>query len=148
MSEVIENWVVGSEISFSVQVTDKTVRQFAEMSGDHNPIHLDDEYAATTRFKKRIAHGMICGALISRVLAEKLGRGGIYLGQTLKFIHPVFIDDTITVILKVLAIRQSKGIATISTFCKNQDGEVCVKGEAIIMMPTHLKADSEVESEA
>ena len=143
MSKVTENWVVGSELSFSVQVTDKMVRQFAEMSGDYNPIHLDDAFAATTRFKKRIAHGMICGALISRVLAEKLGQGGIYLGQNLKFIHPVFIDDTVTVTLKVLAIRASKGIATIETICRNQNSEVCVKGDAIIMMPTHIKGASD-----
>lgn len=150
LSNEIPSWVVGSEITFTVQVTDKMVKQFAEMSGDYNPIHLDDAYAATTRFKKRIAHGMICGALISRVLAEKLGRGGVYLGQTLKFKDPVFIDDTITVTLKVLAIRASKGIATIETICRNQNGVVCVKGEAIIMMPTHIKAgaDSEAESEA
>ncbi len=148
MSEVPKTWDIGSEISFSIQVTDKMVHQFAEMSGDHNPIHLDDAYAATTRFKKRIAHGMICGALISRVLAEKLGRGGVYLGQTLKFIHPVFIDDTVTVTLKVLAMRKSKGIATIETICRNQDSEVCVKGEAIIMQPTHLKAEAESESDS
>lgn len=129
---------MGDEISLSVQVTDKVVRQFAELSGDHNPIHLDDEYAKTTRFKRRIAHGMICGALISRVLAEKLGAGGIYLAQTMKFIHPVYIDDTVTVVLKVLAIRESKGIATIETLCKNQNGEICVKGEATIMMPSYV----------
>ena len=140
MSDISEKWTVGTEISVSVKVTDKTVKQFAEMSGDYNPIHMDDAYAATTMFKKRIAHGMICGALISRVLAEKLGRGGVYLGQTLKFIHPVFIDDTVTVNLKVLAIRASKGIATIETICRNQNNEVCVKGDAIIMMPTHIKS--------
>lgn len=148
MSETVQEWGIGSEILFSVQVTDKMVRQFAEMSGDHNPIHLDDAYAATTRFKKRIAHGMVCGALISRGLAEKLGRGGVYLGQTLKFIHPIFIDDTVTITLKVLAMRKSKGIATIETICRNQDGEVCVKGEAIIMQPTHIKVDDSPESES
>jgi 3-hydroxybutyryl-CoA dehydratase len=133
-----EAWVIGDELSVSVQVTDETVHKFAEMSGDYNPIHLDDAYAATTRFKRRIAHGMICGALISRVLAEKLGGGGIYLAQTMKFINPVFIDDTVTVNLKVLAIRESKGIATIETICKNQRGEICVKGEATIMMPGYV----------
>lgn len=129
------NWKVGDSISFDVQVTDQMVRQFADLSGDHNPIHLDDEYAAKTRFKRRIAHGMICGALISRVLAEKLGSGGIYLAQSMKFIHPVFINDTVTVVLTVLAMRDSKGIATIETICKNQNGDICVKGEATIMRP-------------
>lgn len=109
------------------------VKQFAEMSGDFNPIHMDEAFAAKTRYKKRIAHGMICGALISRALAQNLGPGGIYLQQSLKFIHPVFIGDTVTIQLKVLAIRESKGIGTIETNCTNQNGELVVKGEATIM---------------
>ncbi|MBO9667406.1 MAG: MaoC family dehydratase N-terminal domain-containing protein, partial [Bdellovibrio sp.] len=68
---------VGFTKSTSVKVTDKMVHQFAELSGDHNPIHLDDTYAAKTRFGRRIAHGMISGALISRALVECIGSGGI-----------------------------------------------------------------------
>jgi acyl dehydratase len=109
------------------------VRQFAEMSGDFNPIHLDDEYAKNTRFGRRIAHGMICGALISRALAMELGPGGIYLSQSMKFQQPVFIDDTLSIELTVLAERKEKGIATIETLVKKTTGETCVKGEAIIM---------------
>lgn len=123
----------GDSRKITVSITDEMVRKFADMSGDHNPIHLDEEYAAKTRYKRRIAHGMICGALISRALAHELGLGGIYLSQNLKFIHPVFIGDTIDVELKVLAVRESKGIGTIETNCRNQNGELCVKGEAIIM---------------
>lgn len=134
------DWKVGDEVSVSVKVTDDMVRKFADLSGDYNPIHLDDEYAKTTRFKRRIAHGMICGALISRVLAEKLGSGGIYLAQHIKFVHPVYIDDTVTIILKVLAIRESKGIATIETTCKTQNGDTVVKGEATIMMAKSVQA--------
>lgn len=133
MSE--KQWQVGDSLEESVQVTDDMVRKFAEVSGDRNPMHLDDEYAKTTRFKRRIAHGMICAALISSVLAEKLGRGGIYLAQTLKFINPVFIDDTVTIMIKVLSIRESKGIAVAETIVKKQNGDICVKGEATIMMP-------------
>lgn len=125
---------VGFKTTMEVQVTDKMVRQFAEMSGDFNPIHLDDDYAKTTRFGRRIAHGMIMGALISRMLNERIGSGGIYLGQTLKFVNPVYIDDVVTLEMTITAIRKEKGIATIDTIAKKKSGETVVKGEAIIMM--------------
>lgn len=124
---------VGDTKSVTVKVTDKMVHQFAEMSGDFNPVHMDDEAASKTRFKRRIAHGMICGALISRTLAMELGPGGIYLSQTLKFQNPVFIDDTITINLKVLSLREERGIGMIETTVVKDSGEVCVKGEAMIM---------------
>jgi len=129
----VGNFKVGDSKSVEVQVTDKMVRQFAEMSGDFNPIHLDDEYAKKTRFGRRIAHGMICGALISRALAMELGPGGIYLSQNLKFLQPVFIDDTIIIELHVASLRESKGIASIDTVVKKKTGEICAKGEAMIM---------------
>lgn len=123
----------GDQVSESIQVTDEMVRLFAQMSGDHNPIHLDDEFAKKTRFGRRIAHGMISAALISRVLAMKLGNGGIYLGQTLKFLKPIFIGDTVTIDAKVLNLREEKGIALVETTVKNQANELLVKGEATIM---------------
>jgi len=125
---------VGFTASETIQVTDKMVHQFAEMSGDENPIHLDDQYAATTRFKRRIAHGMICAALISRAMNDKIGRGGIYLGQSLKFVSPVYIDDTIIIELKILNMRKEKGIALVETNVKKTSGELVVKGEATIMV--------------
>jgi acyl dehydratase len=130
----------GDRKSITVQVTDQMVRQFADMSGDHNPIHLDDNYAKTTRFGRRIAHGMICGALISRTLSDTLGDGGIYLGQTLKFLHPIFIDDTITIELHVANFREERGIGLIETVVKKQNGEVAVKGEATIMTGDVIQA--------
>ena len=124
---------VGDQKIVSVQVTEKMVQQFAELSGDFNPIHMDEEHAKTTRFGRRIAHGMICAALISRALAMELGPGGIYLSQTLKFLNQVFIDDTVTIELKVMTLREEKGIASIETIVRKTTGEVCVKGEAMIM---------------
>jgi acyl dehydratase len=129
---------VGDKKAINIQVTDKMVRQFAELSGDNNPIHLDEEYAKTTRFGRRIAHGMICGALISRALATELGTGGIYLSQNLKFLSPVFIDDIITIELQVTALREERGIGTIATTVTNQRGEIVVKGEAMIMMAKNI----------
>ncbi len=99
---------VGHTASITVKVTDKMVHQFADMSGDRNPIHLDDAYAEKSRYKRRIAHGMIVGALISRALVDGIGGGGIYLGQSLKFVNPVFIDDTVTITIKVTGIRKKK----------------------------------------
>lgn len=131
MAEVID---VGFTTSITVQVTDKMVRQFAELSGDHNPIHLDDEYASKTRFGRRIAHGMIVGALISRALVDGIGQGGIYLGQNLKFVNPVFIDDTVVITIKITGLRKEKGIATVETNAAKLNGDVVVKGDAVIMM--------------
>ena len=123
---------VGDKISLTVTVTDDMVRKFAELSGDFNPIHLDEEYAKTTVFKRRIAHGMLTGAFISRLLAT-LVRGGVYLSQTMKFVNPVYLDDVITVEATVTGVREEKGIGTLETIARNQKGENVVKGEAIVL---------------
>jgi acyl dehydratase len=126
---------IGDKFSVSKQITDAVVRAFAELSGDYNPIHLDDEFAAKTRFGKRIAHGMISGALISAVLGYELkDRKIVYLSQTLKFTAPVFIDDTVTATATVTNIREDKNIVTVETVCANQNGETVVRGEAAIMV--------------
>ncbi|MBC7421814.1 MAG: MaoC family dehydratase [Bdellovibrio sp.] len=130
---------VGFKASTTVQVTDKMVRQFAEMSGDFNPIHIDDAYASTTRFKKRIAHGMILGALVSRFLNEKIGSGGIYLAQTMKFTNPVFIDDEIIFDLEITKLHKTRGLGTVETNAKKTTGEIVMKGEATIMMSWGIK---------
>lgn len=131
---------VGDRIVITEKITDQMVRQFAEVSGDKNPMHLDDEYAKTTRFKRRIAHGMLSAALISRALGQELGPGGIYLSQTLKFLNPIFIDDEVSVELTVTALRPEKGIGTVETIVKKvASGDVVVKGEAMIMDAANVK---------
>lgn len=126
---------LGEKFSTTKQITDEVVRAFAELSGDFNPIHLDEEFAKTTRFGRRIAHGMISGALISAVLGYQLrDRSVVYLSQTMKFVAPVFIDDTVTATATVTNIRQDKPIVTIETICTNQNGETVVKGEGVIMV--------------
>jgi 3-hydroxybutyryl-CoA dehydratase len=116
-------------------VTDELIRAFAEVSGDFNPIHLDEEFARTTRFGRRIAHGMLSGAFISAVLGyefteEKL----VYLSQTLKFTAPVYIGDIITTTATVTSIREGKNVVTMDTTCTNQDGKTVVKGESVVMI--------------
>lgn len=126
---------IGDKFSTSKQITDEVVRAFAELSGDYNPIHLDEEFAKTTMFGKRIAHGMISGALISAVLGYQLKeRKVVYLSQTMKFIAPVFIDDTVTATATVTNIREDKPIVTIECVCTNQDGKTVVTGEGKIML--------------
>ena len=115
---------LGDTFSTERHITNELVRKFAEVSGDYNPIHLDDEVAKTTRFGKRIAHGMLSGAFISAVLGYELReRKIVYLSQTLKFTAPVFLGDTVTATATVTGIREDKPIVTLETTCTNQTGE-------------------------
>jgi 3-hydroxybutyryl-CoA dehydratase len=126
---------IGDKFSKSKKITDEVVRAFAELSGDFNPIHLDEEFARKTRFGRRIAHGMISGALISAVLGNEFREKKIiYLSQTMKFVAPVFIDDTVTATATVIDIRKDKPIVTVETICTNQNGEAVVIGEGKIMI--------------
>lgn len=126
---------IGDTFSTSREVTDEVIRKFAEVSGDYNPIHLDEEFAKTTRFGRRIAHGMLTAAYISAVLGNEFkGRTVIYLSQTMKFTAPVFLGDTVTAVATVTNIREDKGIVTLETNCTNQNGEALVKGEAVTMV--------------
>lgn len=124
---------VGDTASRSKVIADADIRTFADLTGDHNPIHVDDEFASQTRFGRRIAHGMLSGSLISAVLANDLpGQGSIYLGQTLQFVAPVFVGDEVTARVTVRAVRDDKPIATLETVCVNQRNEVVIKGEATV----------------
>ena len=126
---------IGDKFATSREVTDDVIRKFAEVSGDYNPIHLDEEFAKTTRFGKRIAHGMLSGAFISAVLGNEFKeRKIVYLSQTMKFTAPVFLGDTVTATGTITNIRESKGIVTLETVCTNQNGETLVKGEAVVMI--------------
>lgn len=126
---------IGDKFSNTREITDGLIRAFAELSGDHNPIHLDEEFAAKTRFGRRIAHGMLSGAFISAVLGyEFQERKIVYLSQTMKFVAPVFIGDTVTTTATVARIREDKGIVILETICTNQTGEVTLKGEAVVMI--------------
>ena len=126
---------VGDTFATERLVTDEVVRKFADLSGDHNPLHLDEEFASTTRFGRRIAHGMLSGAFISAVLGYELSeRKIVYLSQTLRFLSPVFIGDTVTATATVTRIREDKPVITLETVCQNQTGETLVKGEAVVMI--------------
>lgn len=126
---------VGEHASRSLTITDETIRAFAELTGDRNPVHLDDAYAAGTRFGRRIAHGMIAAGLVSAALANDLpGPGTVYLGQTLQFKAPVYPGDTITATVEVKSVRADKPIVVFTTVCTNQDGTRVLEGEATVLV--------------
>ena len=119
------------------KVSDEDLLLFARASGDLNPLHLDAEYAATTPFKQRIAHGMFTGGLISAALAMDLpGPGTIYLSQDLQFKRPVCIGDELTIKLTVTEKHEKKPIVTLSCEVLNQEGKAVVLGTAKVMAPT------------
>jgi len=125
----------GDTASLSKTIDDDDIRAFASASGDHNPLHLDEEFAKGTRFGKRIAHGMLSASLISAVIAHDLpGQGSIYLGQTLQFVAPVFPGDTVTARVTVTSIREDKPIIKLETVCTNQRDEVVIRGEATVLV--------------
>ncbi|MBK9141208.1 MAG: MaoC family dehydratase [Candidatus Melainabacteria bacterium] len=124
----------GATASYSRTVTGEDIVAFANVTGDSNPVHLDEEHARQTPFKRRIAHGMLTGSYISTVLGTILpGPGTIYLEQNLKFRAPVFIGDTITARVTVESYDEAKGIAALKTDCVNQDGKVVIEGSAKIL---------------
>ncbi|MBP8185793.1 MAG: MaoC family dehydratase [Pseudomonas sp.] len=126
---------IGQTANFAKTVEERDVQLFAAASGDCNPVHLDAEFAATTMFKERIAHGMFSGALISAAIACQLpGPGTIYLGQSLKFSRPVKLGDSLQVRLEVLE-KLPKGRVKLATRVFNQNDELVVDGEAEVLAP-------------
>ena len=133
---------IGDSASGTKTFTDADVRIFADISGDKNPIHVEAEYAAKTRFGRRLVHGILTGGLISALLGMQLpGPGSIYIKQTLNFRAPVYIGDTVTATVTVVKIRAEKGIVILKTICKNQDGRVVIDGEAVLLAPKEPPAD-------
>ncbi|NND69121.1 MAG: 3-hydroxybutyryl-CoA dehydratase [Halioglobus sp.] len=128
---------VGQTATYSKTIGEEDIVQFAVVSGDANPVHLDAEFAATTQFGQRVAHGMLTGAIISAALAMKLpGPGSIYLNQSLRFTAPVTIGDVVTVKLEVTDKNDRRGFVTLSTEAVNQDDKRVATGEAQLIAPT------------
>ncbi|MFW9856018.1 MAG: MaoC family dehydratase [Candidatus Thorarchaeota archaeon] len=126
---------IGQSADYIRTITENDIQRFAEVSGDHNPLHMDESFAKTTFFKGRIAHGMLSASFISTVLAMKLpGAGSVYLKQEVNFLKPVRIGDTITTRVKVQDKNDEKARITLKTTCTNQDGIVVLDGSAIVMV--------------
>ena len=132
----IEDIEIGMSRFLRKTVTDRDIALFAEVSTDHNPVHLDDDYARDTIFQGRIAHGMLTAGLISAVIGEQLpGHGTVYLGQSLKFMAPVRPGDTVHAAVTVTAIDPARRRVTLETNCAVGDTLV-LKGEALVLAPS------------
>lgn len=127
---------VGKKATYTRTITEQDIALFAVVSGDLNPLHLDPEFAKTTMFGERIAHGMMTGAIISAALVMALtGPGAIYRSQSLRFRRPVKIGDVITVHLEITDRNEAKKILTIDCDCVNQNGDSVALGVAEIVAP-------------
>lgn len=123
---------IGDQASVTRTISDEDIRQCAQLTGDYNPLHVDDTYAVGTRFGRRIAHGVISIGLISSALT-RLTPGCAYVSQEIHFVKPVFIGDTITASVMVCEKHHEKKTLKIDTMVTNQSGEVVVRGYAILL---------------
>jgi 3-hydroxybutyryl-CoA dehydratase len=125
----------GQTASITRTVTGAEIGAFAWATGDTNPIHMDETYASKTRFKHRIAHGMLVGSYISALLGTEFpGPGTIYMSQGMRFMRPVYVGDSIRVVATVTAYRPDKQILSIRTDCYNQHEEHVITGEAVCLV--------------
>lgn len=127
---------LGMQASLETKVAEGDIQSFAAITGDHNPVHVDEAYAAGTPFKRRISHGMLTASYISAVFGMRLpGPGAIYVTQTLNFRRPVWINDQITTTVTVAELFPQKRRVLFECVCKNAEGKVVLQGEAMLMVP-------------
>ncbi len=125
----------GMQASYTRTISEQDISQFAAVSGDDNPIHMDEAFAADSRFKKRIAHGMLSASFISTIVGTKLpGPGCLYVSQALKFRAPVFIGDEVVTTATISDLNPRRGFVTLATTCTVGDTDV-IRGEAVMLVP-------------
>lgn len=127
---------VGDTAVLERAFSQEQVAQFATLSTDNNPIHIDAGYASTTSFGRPIVHGMLVGSLFSALVGQHLpGEGSIYMGQNLRFHAPVLIGQVVKAKVEITAIREDKPIVTLETTCTSTDGENIITGDAVVYVP-------------
>ncbi len=128
-------WKIGDSVQLTKTFGEAEIEKFAELTGDRNPLHMDEAFAARTRFKHRIAQGILSASLVSACIGMHLpGTGTIYLDQTLRFVKPVYVGDTVTVTATVSHIREDKPLLTLATIWTNQHGQKVIEGEAHVLL--------------
>jgi 3-hydroxybutyryl-CoA dehydratase len=123
-----EDIPTGRQHTTSRTITEADVDAFGHLSGDLNPLHMDNAFAATTPFGRRVTHGLLTGAIVSTTHTELTGPGFVYVGQELRFLGPVFIGDTVTVEVTVVDRKTSKRILIMDTIVRNQAGQAVLSG--------------------
>lgn len=131
----------GMAVSYSQTITDADIKAYAGLSGDHNPVHVSSEYAASSRFGKRIAHGLMSAGFFSALFGMRLpGPGCVYVSQSLNFKRPVYIDDTVVATIKVTSVNAAQRRVFFETVCTAR-GKVVISGEAEIYIPKDKRRD-------
>ena len=132
-----EELYIGQSVSLRQTATDEYVVKMAELTGDINPVHLDDEYAKASMFGQRIAHGLFCDGMVSCMLGTDLpGPGSIYLEKHIQFRAPVFLGDEIEGTLCITEINEEKRRVNLSFECTKTDGTIVARGEVLMKMQT------------
>ena len=130
-----KNFKVGDTASMIAEVTDKVIAEWADLTGDYNPVHMDDEYAEKTRFKKRIVHGLFCQGMVSNLIGNVLpGNGSILINEKINYNRPVYIGDRIECICTINNIIEDKNRFIIGFDCINQNGKNVLDGEAEVLI--------------
>ncbi|MGD9310612.1 MAG: MaoC family dehydratase [Desulfosarcina sp.] len=136
IGKTFDQLAVGDSDQFSKTVTEADICLFAGVTGDLNPAHIDEAYAQGTFFKTRIAHGMLSAGFVSAVIGTRLpGPGTVYMRQTLDFLAPVRIGDTVTATVEVIEKLEEKKRVRLKTICANQEGTTVLNGEALVSPP-------------
>ena len=131
----IDNIIIGTKKKFNVTISEEMVNDFAKLSGDYNPLHMNKEYAASTSFKKRVVHGMLLASFLSRMDGMYLpGKHALYFSQTLNFVNPCFVGEKITVEGEVIDKSLTTKIIKLKTRVTNEQGKVLVHGESRVLV--------------
>lgn len=136
--------MLGVKTKFTVQINESTINEFARISGDHNPLHIDEQYAAKTQFGKRVCHGMLLASFFSRLVGMYMpGKNALYFSQTLNFQTPCFVGDKVTIEGEVIDKSQSTRIITIKTTAHNQVDKCLVDGIAKVIVRENTKQNND-----
>ncbi len=131
--------ILGTKTKFTVQIDESTINEFARISGDHNPLHMDEKYAGKTQFGKRVCHGMLLASFFSRLVGMYLpGKNALYFSQTLNFQMPCFVGDKVTIEGEVIDKSQSTRIITIKTTAYNQLNKCLIDGIAKVIVRENI----------
>ncbi len=131
----LEEIEIGMNVSYSQTITDADIKAFSGISGDRNPVHLDEQYAEKSRYKKRIAHGLMTASYFSALFGTKIpGEGCVYVSQSLNFKRPVYIGDTVVATVEVMSVDLAKKRVFFRTTCKVKN-KVVTDGEAELFVP-------------
>jgi 3-hydroxybutyryl-CoA dehydratase len=140
LGKSIDELSVGDTAWFAKTISETDIYQFSAVTGDFNPAHVNEVYAANTFFKSRIAHGMLTLSLVSNILGTQLpGPGTIFVSESVEFMAPVYIHDTIEAVVEIIEINPEKNRVKFEAFCFNQHGKKVLRAEGVIMPPKKKK---------